>query len=98
VPKAHRPIALLNTIGKLMDSIIPKRISYVTKAHQLLPSIPIEGCKGRSVDHALHTIIEEICEAWNFLLNDDTEAFGNVSHARLFHSLRKCRIDERTVR
>jgi YD repeat-containing protein len=35
-PKAYRPIALLNTIGKLMDSIIARRISYVTEAHPVL--------------------------------------------------------------
>lgn len=62
-PKAYRPIALLNTIGKFMDSIIAKRVSYVTKAHQLLPSTHIGGRKGRSTDHALHTIIEKIYEA-----------------------------------
>jgi hypothetical protein len=63
VPKAYRPIALLNTIGKLMDSIIARRISYATEAHQLLPSTHIGGRKGRSVDYALHTIIEKIYEA-----------------------------------
>ncbi|XMA13648.1 hypothetical protein WAI453_006439 [Rhynchosporium graminicola] len=106
VPKAYRPIALLNTIGKLMDSIIARRISYVTEAHQLLPSTHIGGRKGRSVDHALHTIVEKIYEAWNspepqaasLLLLDVSGAFDNVSHARLLHNLRKRRIDERTVR
>ncbi len=106
MPKAYCPIALLNTIGKLMDSIIARRISYITEAHQLLPSTHIGGRKGRSVDHALHTIIEKIYEAWNspepqvasLLLLDVSGAFDNVSHARLLHNLRKCRIDERIVR
>jgi ribonuclease HI len=106
VPKAYRPIALLNTIGKLMDSIIARRISYVTETHQLLPSTHIGGRKGRSVDHTLHTIIEKIYEAWNspepqvasLLLLDVSGAFDNISHARLLHNLRKRRIDERTVR
>lgn len=106
VPKAYRPIALLNTIGKLMDSIIAKRISYVTEIHQLLPSTHIGGRKGKSTDHALHVIIEKIYEAWNspepqvasLLLLDVSGAFDNVSHIRLLHNLRKRRIDERTVR
>jgi retron-type reverse transcriptase len=106
VPKAYRLIALLNTISKLMDSIIARRISYVTKAHQLLLSTHIRGRKGRSVDHALHTIIKKIYEAWNspksqvasLLLLDILGAFDNVSHARLLHNLRKRSIDERTVR
>ena len=106
MPKAYRPIALLNTIGKLMDSIIARRISYVTEAYQLLPSTHIRGRKGRSVDHALHTIVGKIYEAWNspepqvasLLLLDVSGAFDNVLYARLLHNLRKRRIDERTVR
>ena len=106
VPKAYRPIALLNTMGKIMDAIIARRISYVTEMHQLLPSTHIGGRKGRSTDHALHVIIEKIYEAWNspdpqvasLLLLDVSGAFDNVSHVRLLHNLRKRRIDERTVR
>lgn len=62
-PKAYRPIALLNTIGKLMDVIIARRISYVTEEHQLLPDTHIGCRKGRSTEHALHIIIEKIYEA-----------------------------------
>lgn len=106
MPKAYRPIALLNTISKLIDLIITRRISYVTKAYQLLPSTHIRGRKGRSVDHVLHTIVRKIYEAWNLpepqvaslLLLDVLRAFDNVSHTRLLHNLRKRRIDERTVR
>lgn len=105
-PKAYRPIALLNTVGKLMDAIIAKRISYATEAYQLLPSTHIGGRKGRSTDHAVHIITEKIYEAWNspeetvasLLLLDVSGAFDNVSHARLLHNLRRRRIDERTVR
>jgi hypothetical protein len=105
-PKAYRPIALLNTIGKLMDMVIAKRISYATEVHQLLPRTNIGGRKGRSTDHALHVITEKIYEAWNspkpqvasLLLLDVSGAFDNVSNTRLLHNLRKRRIDERTVR
>jgi hypothetical protein len=106
IPKAYRPIALLNTIGKLMDAVVANRISYATETHQLLPDTHMGGCKGRSTDHALHTIIEKTYEAWNapepqvasLLLLDISGAFDNVSHTRLLHNLRKRRIDERTVR
>jgi hypothetical protein len=88
-----------------MDSIIARRISFITEMYQLLPSTHIGGRKGRSVDHALHTIVEKIYEAWNspepqvasLLLLDVSGAFDNVSHTRLLHNLRKRRIDERTV-
>ncbi|KAL3418443.1 zinc knuckle [Phlyctema vagabunda] len=105
-PKAYRPIALLNTIGKLIDSILARRISYVTEVYQLLPRTHIGGRQARLPEHALHMIIEKIYKAWyepeprvaSLLLLDVLGAFDNVSHARLLHNLRKRRIDEKTVR
>ncbi|KAJ3552122.1 hypothetical protein NPX13_g11188 [Xylaria arbuscula] len=106
VPKAYRPIALLNTIGKVMDAIIAKRISYMAETYQLLPDTHIGGRRLRSTEQALHIIIEKIYKAWNtgkgkvasLLLLDVSGAFDNVSHQRLLHNLRKRRLDEKVVR
>ncbi|OHW95426.1 reverse transcriptase [Colletotrichum incanum] len=106
VPKAYRPIALLNTIGKTMDAIIAKRLSYLAEAHRLLPESHMGGRKQRSTEHALHRIVDQIYDAWgsgkgkvaSLLLLDVSGAFDNVSHRRLLHNLRKRRIDEATVR
>ncbi|KAJ3560528.1 hypothetical protein NPX13_g9271 [Xylaria arbuscula] len=105
VPKAYRPIALLNTIGKIMDVIIAKRISYMAETYQLLPNTHMGGRRLRSTEQALHIIVEKIYKAWNtgkgkvasLLLLDVSGAFDNVSHQRLLHNLRKRRIDERVV-
>ena len=105
-PKAYRPIALLNTIGKIMDAIIARRISYLVEKHLILPNMHIGGRKRRSTEHALHTVVEKIYKAWNtgqgqvlsLLLLDVSGAFDNVSHKRLLHNLRKRRVDERIVR
>ena len=35
---AYRPIALLNTIGKILESIIARRISKLAKTYNLLPN------------------------------------------------------------
>lgn len=35
--KAYRPIAFLNTIGKALEFIIAKRITYLAETHDLLP-------------------------------------------------------------
>ncbi|KAJ3552838.1 hypothetical protein NPX13_g11022 [Xylaria arbuscula] len=106
VPKAYRPIALLNTLGKIMDAIIAQRLGYLAEAHQLLPRTHIGGRRLKSTEHALHIIVEKIYEAWNegkgkvvsLLLLDVSGAFDNVSHRRLLHNLRKRRIDEKIVR
>jgi hypothetical protein len=36
-PSAYRPIALLNTLGKILEAIIARRMCYVVKAHKLFP-------------------------------------------------------------
>jgi hypothetical protein len=105
-PKAYRPIALLNTIGKLMEGIIARRISYITEIHQLLPGTHIGGRKGRSTDHAIHIILEKIYKAWNLpedtvaslLLLDVSGAYDNISYTRLLYNLRKRMVDKRTVK
>ncbi|KAK9778919.1 putative Zinc knuckle [Seiridium cardinale] len=106
VPKAYRPIALLNTVGKIMNAIIARRLSYLAETHGLLPDSHMGGRKRRSTEHALHQIVDKIYEAWgsgkgmvvSLLLLDVSGAFDNVSHCRLLHDLRKRRIDEATVR
>ena len=42
-PKSYRPIALLDTIGKVMESIITTRISYWVEHFHLLPMDHIGG-------------------------------------------------------
>lgn len=106
VPKAYRPIALLNTVGKIMDAIIARRLSYLAETHGLLPDSHMGGRRCRSTEHTLHQIVDKIYEAWgsgkgmvaSLLLLDVSGAFDNVSHRRLLHNLRKRRIDEATVR
>ncbi|KAH7462407.1 hypothetical protein FOMA001_g18559 [Fusarium oxysporum f. sp. matthiolae] len=65
VPKAYRPIALLNTTGKIMEAVIAKRLSYLAETHNLLPDTHMGGRKLRSTEHALHLIIDKIYDAWN---------------------------------
>ena len=40
-PKAYRPIALLNTIGKALEAVITTCISYMVEAYSLLPQTHI---------------------------------------------------------
>lgn len=93
--KAYRPIALMNTVGKVLDSIIARRLQYYAEQYHLLPRNHTGGRKATSSEHALHLLMEKIHEAWrsnkvaSLLLLDVTGAFDNVSHERLTHNLRK---------
>ncbi|KAJ5794256.1 hypothetical protein N7457_000855 [Penicillium paradoxum] len=97
-PKSYRPIALLNTMGKVMEGVIALRLSYLVETYGLLPRNHFGGRKGQGCDTALHAVTEEIREAWkqgltaSTLLLDISGAFDNVSHPRLLHNLRKRRV------
>lgn len=105
-PKSYRPIALMNTIGKIMDAVVARRLSYLTEKHCALPATHIGGRKMRSTENALHLVTKQIHEAWNkkpsqvasLLLLDVSGAFDTVSHERLAHNLRKRKVDEKIVK
>src|SRR5271165_7029973 len=52
-PSAWRPIALLNTIGKLIESLTAKRIQGLAEEYNLLPEAQMGGRKNRSTETAL---------------------------------------------
>jgi hypothetical protein len=105
-PKSYRPIALMNTTGKIMDAVMARQLSYLAETHHVLPPTHMGGRKMRSTEHALHAVTYKIYETWtqangqvaSLLLLDVSEAFDNVSHTRLLHDLRKRRVDEKIVK
>ena len=96
--KAYRPIALENTLGKVMESIIAEIISYLTETHELLPPHHYGGRPGRSAEDAMMILSESIHRTWRekkiftAIFMDVAGAFNNVHHERLIHNLRKRRI------
>ncbi|KAJ5094940.1 reverse transcriptase [Penicillium argentinense] len=105
VPRAYRPIALLNTFGKAMEAVIAARLSFLVEEYQLLPETHIGGRKGRSCDHAIHLLLEQIHASWrnddrvaSLLTLDVSGAFDNASHRRLLHNLRKRRVPQCIIR
>jgi ribonuclease HI len=104
--KSYRPVALLSTIGKIFDSIMAQRISYLVETYKLLPQTHLGGRRASSTEHAVHLLIEQIQAGWNasaaggvasMLCLDVSGAFDYVSHPRLLHNLRKRRIDMKAI-
>jgi uncharacterized membrane protein YvlD (DUF360 family) len=97
--KTYRLIVLLNTLNKLMKSIMTTRLSYAAKKHNLLLKKHFENRKNIVSKHALHYIIETINSIWVskkimiMLLLNVIDAFDNVSHFRLLHNLKKRRVE-----
>ena len=103
-PTSYRPIALLNTIGKLAEAIIATRMSYWVETFHLLPRDHMGGRKLSGVEAALHLLLERIHACFktenpvaSLLMLDVSGAYDNVSHARLLHNLRKRQIPESVI-
>lgn len=98
VPKAYRPIALLNTMWKVFTAIIASHITHLAEKHQLLPSKHFGGRPGRTTTDALQLLVHRVKDAWrvgrvaSVLFLDIEGAFPNAVPARLIHNLRKRRI------
>jgi len=97
--KAYRSVALLNTLGKALESVIARRLSYMAETHQLLPKTLLGGQRMIFTEHTIHMLLEQIQGVWDshtsvasLLMLDVSGAFDNVSHRRLLHNLKKRRI------
>ncbi len=95
IPKAYRPIALLNTMWKVLSAIITNHISFLTEEHQLLPTNHFRGRPGRTTADALYLLTYKIKETWwagkivAVLFLDIEGAFPNAVPVRLLHNLQK---------
>ena len=100
--KAYRLIALLNTLGKVLESIITKHIAAISETQNLLSDSQIGGRRQRSCETALELLTEQIHTVWNtgsdklatILSIDVAGTFGHVSAERMLHNLRKRKIPE----
>ena len=54
IPKAHRPITLMNTIGKVLSAIVAKDLAYMCEHYSLLPSNHFGGRPGCCTMDAMH--------------------------------------------
>ena len=103
VPKVYCPIALVNTIVKLLSSIVVEDISHLVKTHQLLPMTHFGGRLGRSTTDSLHLLVDYIKAAWRHkqvvavLFLDIKGAFPNAVMDCLLHNLRVRQIPETYV-
>ena len=97
-PAAYRPIALLNTLGKVLESIVATRLKDLAERNNLLPESQYGARPNRSTETALFQITEKIRAVQQYglipfiLALDVQKAFDNVSYPRLIHDLRKRRI------
>jgi len=93
--KSYRPIALLNTLHKLLTSITAELLIYWGEHHKLLPPMHFGGRPGRTTTDAVHLLAQTVKHAWrngkvvSALFLDIEGAFPNATTERLLHNMRK---------
>lgn len=104
IPKAYRPIALEDTISKVIESVIARHLATLAEEFGLLADHNFGGRPGRTTMDAVLLVVQRIKDAWrtksivSALFLDISQAFPTVSHGRLLHNLRKRCIPEPLVK
>lgn len=93
---AWRPIALLSTIGKVIEKVAARWLSGLGEREKLLPGTQMGNRRNRSTDTALDMLTEQIHTVWqekycvaSVLSLDTAGAFNTINHLRLLDNLRK---------
>ncbi|KAI0990830.1 hypothetical protein K3495_g17357, partial [Podosphaera aphanis] len=63
-PKSYRPIALLNTMGKLLEKLVASRISKAAEDFNLLPEEQMGARPNRSTISAIELLTKQIHTIW----------------------------------
>lgn len=102
-PESFRPISLLPTLNKALESVIAQRVSFLVEEHGLLPDNHFGGQKRRYTIDALMILQEKIFQAWrdkkvlSLVTFDVKGAFNGVAGDVLTERLRRHRIPESLV-
>jgi hypothetical protein len=93
IPKAYRPIALLNTLAKLLSAIVAEQLMFYTEKYNLLPPNHFGGRVKRTASDAVHLLVHRIKNEWrkgkvvSVLLLNIEGAFPNAVNEQLIHNL-----------
>jgi hypothetical protein len=95
LPDSYRPIALENTLGKILEKVVAGRLADTLEKASLLPATQYGARCGKSVNTALTHLTTLIHTVWkadpnwvvSMLSLDLSGAFDKVSHERLLEIL-----------
>jgi hypothetical protein len=104
IAKAWRPISLLATLGKILESVVAERISHAVETYGLLPTSHFGARKQRSAEQALVFLQEQIYTAWRgrrvlSLISFDVKGvYNGVCKERLLQRMKARGIPEDLLR
>ena len=103
-PKAYRPIALLNTLGKLLSSLVAEDLSHYSETRGVFPNNQFGGRPQRSTSDSMLLLTHMIKEKWrqkkvaSVLFLDVQGAFPNVVKEVLLHNMRLRAVPQEYIR
>ncbi|KAF7566278.1 hypothetical protein PtrM4_145980 [Pyrenophora tritici-repentis] len=98
LPKAYRVITLLNSLGKVLERIIAKRLASLAETTNLLHSSQIRGRNKKSAIDAALLLVDQIQhkkqqgQITSTVFVDVKGAFDHVIHNRFLDRLKKLRL------
>lgn len=97
-PHSYRPISLLNTLGKILEKVVQRRLIDFIEEKNLLPECQFGFRKGHSTTHQAMRIKRFITSnkqrkrSTGMLILDIEKAFDSVWHNGLIHKLIKMKL------
>ncbi len=94
--KTYRLIALLNIMSKALKLIMIKRLSDIVETHCMLSNAQMRARRKQFMISTLDLLVDQVHTVWDceikyviFMLSlNVVEAFNQVSHIRLLHTLK----------
>lgn len=102
-PAAYRPISLLATLGRMLESLMAYRLAFLAEQYSLLLYNHFGRLKQRTTVDALLVLQEKIYQAWkdrkvlSLITFDVKGAFSGVAIEELIDRLQKRRVPEKMV-
>jgi hypothetical protein len=102
-PKAYRPIALLNTLAKVLTSVIAEQLTFYSEKYQLLPTQHYSGCLAHTTTDAMHALIYMIKDNWHkkkvvsVLFLDIEGTFPNAVNKTLLENMTRWQVPLKIV-
>ena len=98
VAKLYHPISLLDTIGKLLSTLVAADRSHLAEKHNMFPDMQFEGRPGCCTTDTMHMVAHKIKDTWrtdkvaSALFLDVQGTFPNTVKDQLIHNMKIRRV------
>ena len=102
-PKAFHPIVFLNTLGKLIEKVVAKRLQFIVASNNFIHPSQLVGLKFKSTSDASTALTHIIWSGWTKGRSTSTLAFNisqffpSLNHRILVLTLEKAGLDPKVV-